>query len=188
MSQPQQYPHARNLAQPHYAPPPKRRRVWIWVLLAIILTPIMFFVACTAMISGAAKSIDDARKGGTVNLGQTFTYKSGLSLTVTVPKAYVSKNQFVVPKGEVAYESTVTITNGTGKAVGASLITMNATLAGAPAQRLTDEAAFPTQDIAPGGSLGVPFRFKTQAGTKGALQIAVTDTFNEPVFFNGQIS
>lgn len=167
--------------------PRKRRRVWPWVLLTVVLVPIIVLVSCTALVGGAVKSIDDSRKGGTVKIGDTFTYKSGLALNVATPTPYDAKNQFTVGQGEVAYESIVTITNGTGKPVAATLITMNATLAGSPAQRVLDEATFPTQDIAPGQSLKVPFRFKTKAGQRGPLQIAVTDTFNEPVFFTATI-
>jgi hypothetical protein len=171
----------------HPAPAPKRRRVWPWVLLAVVLVPIIGFAGCTALLAGGVAAVDQARKGGTVGLGETFTYQSGLALTVAVPTPYKSDNQFDIGRGEVGYEATITITNGTDKPVGAALITKNATVNGQPAPEIFGDATLATQDIAPGQSLQLPFRFKTQAGAKGPLQIAVTDTFNEPVFFNGNI-
>ena len=64
---------------------------------------------------------------------------------------------------------------------------MNVTVNNAPAERVFADAALATQDIAPGQQLVIPLRFKVKKGTSGPLQIAVTDTFNEPVFFNGKL-
>jgi hypothetical protein len=194
-NQPSYDPYAQQQYQQQYAPQyaqrpapaPKRRRVWPWVLLTAILVPIIIgFAGCAALLAGGA-AIDQARKGGTVGLGETFTYQSGLALSASIPTPYKSDNQFDIGRGEVGYESTITITNGTDKPVGAALITKNATVNGQPAQEIFGAGTLATQDIAPGASLQVPFRFKTQAGAKGPLQIAVTDTLNEPVFFNGNI-
>lgn len=165
----------------------KRRRVWPWVLLGLVAAPVLFFVACTAMVGGAVTAVDQARQGGTVTLGETFTYQSGLGITVAVPAAYTPRNQFDLLDGEVGYETTVTIINGTPNPVGATLITKNATVNGQPAAEIFGEGTFATQDIAPGQQLQIPFRFKTAEGVTGPLQISVTDTFNEPVFFTGQI-
>jgi hypothetical protein len=46
---------------------------------------------------------------------------------------------------------------------------------------------WPTQYIAVGQQLNAPFVFQVRKGTTGSLQVAVTDTFNEPVFFTGQL-
>jgi len=64
---------------------------------------------------------------------------------------------------------------------------MNATVNSAPADQIFDGAALTTQNIAPGQQLKVPFRFTMPRSASGPLQIAVTDTFNEPVFFTGRI-
>lgn len=106
---------------------------------------------------------------------------------VAAPKPYDANNEFIVGPDERAYEATVVIANGTDSPVGATLITMNATVNGSPAQRVFDESAWPTQDIAVGQQLVVPFRFTVKEGTSGPLQIAVTDAFNEPVFFTGTL-
>ena len=166
---------------------PKRRKVWPWVLLAIVMIPILLFVACTALVGGAVKSVDDARKGGTVKIGETFTYASGLALTVAQPKPFDPDNQFIVdPRKEAGYEATVTVANGTKSPVGVSLILINATVNNAPAEQVFTES-IPDQQIQVGQKLAVPFRFKVKKGTTGDLQIAVTDTFNEPVFFTGKL-
>lgn len=44
-------------------PPPKKRRVWLWVLIAVLAFFLILLVACTAIISSAAKSAGTA--GGT---------------------------------------------------------------------------------------------------------------------------
>lgn len=179
MSQP--YP-----PQYQQAPPQKRRRIWPWVLLAVVMVPILGFVACTALVGGAVNAVDQARQGGTVAIGETFTYQSGLSLSVSQPAPYDAGNEFIVGPDEDAYEATVTVVNGSDAPVGATLITMNATVDSAPAEQIFD-SGLPTQDIAPGQTLKIPFRFKVPEGTSGPLQIAVTDTFNEPVFFTGRL-
>jgi hypothetical protein len=181
-----QQPHMQQpYAQP--PPPPKRRKVWPWVLLAVVLIPILGFVACTAMVGAGIKAVDDARKGGTVQIGETFTYASGLAITVAQPEPYDAGNEFIVGDNEAGYEATVTVVNGTKDPVGASLITINATVNNGPAQQIFTDNALPTQQIAPGQRLEIPFRFKVAEGTTGQLQIAVTDTFNEPVFFTGTL-
>jgi hypothetical protein len=167
--------------------PPKRRRIWPWVVLAVVLVPILGFVACTAVLGAGISAVDNARKGGTVAIGETFTYASGLGISVSEPKPYDPGNEFIVSPVNDAYEVTVTITNNTQNPVGAALISTNATVAGAPAAQVFDENAWPTQDIAVGQSLAAPFRFLVKEGTTGTLQIAVTDSFNEPVFFTGSL-
>ena len=168
-------------------PPKKRRKVWPWVLLAVVMVPILGFVACTAMLGAGVKAVDDARQGGTVKIGETFTYASGLAITVSAPKAYDADNEYVVGKNEKAYEVTVSVVNGTKDPVGASVITTNATVNNAPAQQVLTDNAFATQQIAVGQRLDIPFRFKVAKDATGPLQIAVTDTFNEPVFFTGTL-
>jgi hypothetical protein len=157
------------------------------VLLAAVLVPIFGFVACTAIVGAGINAVDQARQGGSVALGETFTYQSGLGISVATPAPYEPQNEFELVDREVGYETTITITNGTPNAVGVVMITKNATVNGQPAPQIFGEGTFATQDIAPGQQLQLPFRFKTPAGTTGPLQIAVTDSFNEPVFFNGNI-
>jgi hypothetical protein len=181
-------------AHPPYAQPyppqlqqPTRRKVWPWVLLAFVLVPVLGFVACTALVGAGINAVDQARKGGTVAIGETFTYASGLAITVSAPKPYEPTNEFTVSRGNEAYEVTITITNNTPNPVGAVLITKNATVNAAPAQEVFDDNFWPSQDIAVGQQLNAPFRFQVKKSTSGPLQIAVTDTFNEPVFFNGSL-
>lgn len=171
----------------HPRPAPRRRRVWPWVLLGAVLVPILGFVACTAMVGGAISAVDQARQGGTVAIGETYTYQGGLALSVAAPTPYDADNEFIVGPGEQGYEATVTVTNGTDAPIGAALVTINATVNNAPATQVFDEATLTTQDIAPGQTLQIPFRFKVAEGTTGVLQIAVAGALNEPVFFTGQL-
>ena len=174
--------------QPYYPhPQPKRRKVWPWVLLAVVLVPLLAFGGCVALLGAGATAVDNARKGGTVAIGETFTYASGLAISVSEPTKYKASNPYVVPSGHQAYEVTVTITNGTTNPVGAALITTNVTVNSAPAQQVYDGVIWPTQDIAPGQQLKAGYRFEVPKGTTGPLQVAVTDSFNEPVFFTGEL-
>ena len=166
---------------------PRRRSRWPIVLTCLVLVPLLGLGACIGLVGMGAKAIDDSRKGGTVALGQSFRYASGVELAVTEPRSYKAPNQFSVERGNVAFESTVTITNGTSRPMSATLVTMNATVAGAPAKQVLDGDVLHTQDIAPGQQLKVPFRFQVPKGTAGQLQISVQDTFNEPVFFTGNL-
>lgn len=178
-------------ASQQYAPAPqpvKRRRVWPWVLLGVVLVPVLGFVACTAFVGAGIDAVDKARKGGAVAIGETFTYESGLQLTVAPVAPYKAQNEFVVPDGHTAYGTTVTVVNATDRPVAAALVTINTTVNGAPAQQVFDtDFVAPTQDIAPGQQLAIPFRFHVPNGTSGPLQIAVAAELNEPVFFTGQI-
>ncbi|MGQ0574613.1 MAG: hypothetical protein ACT4RN_10475 [Pseudonocardia sp.] len=157
------------------------------MLLAFVLVPVLGFVGCVALVGVGVNAVDQAREGGTVAIGETFTYASGLAISVSAPQPYEPSNEFVVSRGNTAYEVTVTITNNTSAPVGAVLISTNATVAGAPAQQVFDDSFLPTQDVAVGQQLAVPFRFQVRDGTTGPLQVAVTDTFNEPVFFTGTL-
>jgi hypothetical protein len=173
-----------------YAPlpaTPKRRRVWPWVLLVVVLIPVLTVVGCSALFVGGVSAVQSQREGGTVPIGQTFTYKSGLALTVSDVSSYKSSNQFIVTKNESAYQGTVTVVNGTKDPVGAALLTINVTAGSTPAERIFEDAPLPTQDIAPGQQLQVPFQFKVKKGTTGPLQISVTAALNEPVFFTGTL-
>jgi hypothetical protein len=166
---------------------PRRRSRWPIVVVCLVLVPLLVLGACVGLVGMGAKAVDDARKGGTVALGQSFRYASGVELAVSTPQAYEAPNQFSVERGNVAFESTVTITNGTSRPMSATLVTMNATVAGAPAKQVFDGDVLHTQDIAAGQQLKVPFRFQVPKGTTGPLQISVQDTLNEPVFFTGNL-
>lgn len=167
---------------------PKRRRIWPWVLLALVLIPVLVFAGCAVLVGGAVKSVDDARLGGTAKLGDTFTYASGLALSVTPPEPYQATNPYIVGRDETGYEVTVTVRNGTDAPVGSILISTNVTVNQAPAERVFDGVDLPNQDIAPGQELREPIRFKVKKGATGPMQVAVTDTFNQPVFFTGTLS
>ncbi|GAA4541763.1 hypothetical protein [Pseudonocardia xishanensis] len=180
----QRQPHPTNV--PAQLPKPKRRK-WPWIVGALVLVPVLFMGGCMALLGGAATAIDNARTGGTTAVGQTLTYASGLGISASVPAPWKADNEFEVGRNEQGYESTVTVTNGTKDPVGAALISITATVAGAPAAEVYSQASFATQQIAPGQSLAIPFHFKVPKGTTGALQIAVTDSFNEPMFFTGQL-
>jgi hypothetical protein len=113
------------------------------------MVPIIGFVGCTALLAGGVAAVDEARKGGSVALGETFTYQSGLALNVAIPKPYRPDNQFELQRDEVGYETTVTITNGTDKAVDAVLITKNATLTGSPRRNCSGTAPSPPRTSPP---------------------------------------
>ncbi|HZZ48907.1 MAG TPA: hypothetical protein VFE65_18665 [Pseudonocardia sp.] len=182
-AQPPAYPY------PYGVPAPQRRkrRVWPWVLLGIVLTPILLFSACAALFVGAATSFDASRQGGTVPLGQTFTYPSGVAITVTAPTGFAVDNPFIVTKKEQAYVSTVTVHNGSKNPVGTALVSLNATVNGAPTERIFVDAPLLGQYLAPGQTLTFPMQFKVKRGTTGPLQIDAVADLNKPIFFTGTL-
>jgi hypothetical protein len=167
--------------------PPKRRRVWPWILLAVVLIPVLVIAGCSALFVGGVSAVQDQRQGGTVAIGQTFTYKDGVAVTVADIKPYQPTNPYVIDATESAYQGTLTLVNGTKTPLGAALTTTNVTVGSTQAGRIFDGVDVPTADLAPGQTLKLPFQFKVKKGTKGALQISVTAELNEPVFFTGTL-
>lgn len=167
---------------PH--PAPKRRRIWPWVLLAVVLIPVLVVVSCSALFVGGVNAVQDQRAGGTLPIGQTFTYKDGTALTVADLGPYKSTNPYSVAKGETAYQGTVTVVNGSKSPTNTVTVTINAAVGGVAAERIYDTPP-PNQDLAPGQTAKIPFQFKVKKGTAGPLQVSVSTGFNEPVFFTG---
>ncbi|MCO1657325.1 hypothetical protein [Pseudonocardia humida] len=184
----QQWDQPQRRARP-IAPARRPRSRWPLVLAIVIGLPLVLVGSCIALIGAGAERVQEERAGGTVALGETFSYRSGLGLSVSVPVPHEVDNRFIVdPDAERAFAVTVKVFNGTDRPVAAALVTVNATVAGRPVQRLVDDTLFVSQDIAPGRSLEYPAHFKAPKDLAGALQIAATGEFNEPVFFTGQLS
>jgi hypothetical protein len=160
------------------------------VLAVLVLVPVAVVASCVAAVRAGASRVQEERAGGTVAMGETFSYRSGLGLSVSVPVPHEAGNPFIVdPDTERAFAVTVKVFNGTDRPVGAALVTVNATVAGRAVERIFDEGApLVSQDIAPGQSLEFPARFKAPADLVGPLQVAATAELNEPVFFTGQLS
>jgi hypothetical protein len=171
---------------PPPAPAPKRRRIWPWFLLAIVLVPVLVVVSCSALFVGGVTDVQDQRAGGTLPIGQTFTYKDGTALTVADIKTYRSSNPYNIAKDETGYQGTVTVVNGTKSPANTVTVTINISVTGVAAERIYDSVP-PTQDLAPGQSANIPFEFKIKEGAKGPLQVSVSAGFNEPVFFTGSL-
>ena len=156
------------------------------MLLVIVLVPILVVVSCSALFVGGVTAVQDQRAGGTLPIGQTFTYRDGTALTVADVKAYKASNPYSVAKDEAAYQGTVTVVNGTRSPQNTVTVTINITVAGTAAERVYD-ALPPTQDLAPGQTAKIPFAFKVKKGTTGPLQVSVSAGFNEPAFFTGSL-
>ena len=171
------------------APPPvqRRRRIWPWFLLAIVLVPVLTVVSCTALFGAAVNGVNTARQGGTVPIGHTFTYQDGTQVTVSDIAGHKVSNPYILDRGEVAYQGTVTVVNGTKNPLNTIGVSINATVGGVQADRVFDGVTVPNQDLAPGQAAKILFQFKTKQGVTGALQVSVTAGFNEPVFFTGSI-
>jgi hypothetical protein len=152
-----------------------------------VLVPVLVVASCSVLFVRGVTAVQDQRAGGTVPIGQTFTYKSGLALSMSAINSYRSSNPYIVTKGETAYQGVVTVVNGTKGPVSGALLGINVTSGSTPVERIFDGAPLPTQDIAAGQELKVPFQFKVKKGTIGPLQISVTADFNEPVFLTGSL-
>jgi hypothetical protein len=179
-------PYGQQYAPQPPAPAPKRRRIWPWFLLAVVLVPVLVVVSCSALFVGGVTAVQDQRQGGSLPIGQTFTYKDGTALTAADIKPYKSDNPYSVAKNESAYEGTVTMVNGTKNPINTVTALINVSVGGTAAERIYDSAP-PTQDLAPGQTAKIPFQFKVKKGDKGALQVSVSAGFNEPVFFTGTL-
>ncbi len=116
--------------------------------------------------------------------GQTYTYDSGVAITATHP---VRHNGDAVEAGHTGYESTVTIVNHGAQPVSAALIMMNATVANVPRAAGARRRHGADPGHRPRSGTAGAFRFQVRKGTTGAVQIAVQDTFNDPVFFTGTL-
>lgn len=181
-----QQPAAQRYVPPLPAPAPKRRRIWPWALLAIVLIPVLVVVSCSALFVSGVTAVQDQRAGGTLPIGQTFTYKDGTALRVADLKPYKSSNPYNIAKDEAGYQGTVTVVNGTKSPQNTVGVLINVAVGGTAAERVYDSVP-PTQDLAPGQTAKIPFMFKVKKGTAGALQVSVAAGFNEPVFFTGSL-
>jgi hypothetical protein len=74
--------------------------VWPYVVvgvLAVVVMPFVVLAACGAALSGgAAKAVDAASAGGSVNVGESYTYASGVAISASVPKQVTVGNKFIV--------------------------------------------------------------------------------------------
>jgi hypothetical protein len=168
------------------APAPKRRRIWPWALLAIVLIPVLVVVSCSVLFVGGVSAVQSQRQGGTLPIGQTFTYKDGTTLTAADIKPFRSDNPYSVTKSEAAYQGNVIVVNGTKSPINTVSVLINISVGGTAAERIYDSLP-PTQDLAPGQTAKIPFQFKVKKGATGPLQVSVSASFNEPVFFTGTL-
>ena len=176
--------------QPSVPPAPaaaQKRWSWPLLILCVVLgsAPVLF-VVCTALVGAGSNEMDHASHGRSVPFGETFTYRSGVGLTVNNPRTYYVDHESIVGPDEQAFEVVVTVVNGTNNPIGSSLITMNATVDAAAADPIYLDG-LTTQDIAPGQQLTMPFRFKVRDGPSGPLQIAVQDAHAERMVFTGSL-
>jgi len=179
-------PNGQRYDPPPPAPAPKRRRIWPWFLIAIVLVPVLVVVSCSALFVGGVNAVQDQRAGGTLPMGQTFTYKDGTALTVSDMGGYKSSNPYSVARDETGYQGTVTVVNGTKSPQNTVGVLINVAVGGVAAERVYDSVP-PTQDLAPGQTAKIPFQFKVKKGTAGPLQVSVSVGFTEPVFFTGTL-
>ena len=165
---------------------------WRWphgvlCVLCVVCGGALVLVVVHIALAGAAFSeMGDTGQGGRAQFGERFTDTSGVGLTVTDARTYYVDNASVVGPDEQAFEIVVTVTNGTKNPIDSSLLTVNAAVDRAPADRI-HRHGLSAQDIAPGQQLRIPFRFKVQDGPPGPLKIAVGYADNQPVMFTGSL-
>lgn len=174
-----------------YAPAPLHDNaglVWPWVFLGAVLTPVLLFMACTAVLGSASTTPGAAPdKGGEALFGETFHYSNGLAVVASVPRPYQPRNEFELGRDQAAVAVTFTVTNATEESVNMGLFRANATFAGSPAPQAAAADLFPTQDVPSGRSLTVTQAFVVPPSAKGPFQVAVRHGFKEPIYFNGQL-
>lgn len=176
------YPGATDLtlAMRPVAPQRRRRRRWPWLLAVVVIAA----AAVSGWVFLIAPARADQRSGNTAPMGSTFTFPSGLGVSVSDINPYTSTNPVVVPPGSTAYRGMLTVTNGTTGPVHTALMTVDVTTAAIRDDRIFENAPPPTQDIAPGQQLQIPFAFTIVKQASGPLRVTVTALRDQaPVVF-----
>ncbi|MFD3702572.1 DUF4352 domain-containing protein [Nocardia sp. NPDC058658] len=98
MSQPQ-YPNPVAPQQPHYSQPPRKKKVWPWVLGGFALAVLALFGGCAALIGTAANEVAKAEESRSVAAPAGTEVRDGkFGFTVTKvdpPVTTVGDNQFL---------------------------------------------------------------------------------------------
>jgi hypothetical protein len=157
----------------------RRRRVWPWLLgvVVILAAGVSGWVFWLAPMARAASSAN------AVPIGASYTYPSGLVVTVSDIASYSSTNPDVIAAGDTAYRGIVTLMNGTANPVDTALMTIDVATGQHSDDRIFENAPPPTQDIAPGQQLKVPFAFTVVKQASGPLKVTVTAVLNQPAVF-----
>jgi hypothetical protein len=121
----------------------------------------------------------------TVPIGASYSYPSGLVVTVSDISPYTSTNPNVVSSGDAAYRGTVTLVNRSSATVRSAVMTIDVATGAHSDDRIFENALPPTRDIAPGQQLAVPFAFTVVKQASGPLQVTVTAVPDHPAVFVG---
>ena len=168
------------------AVPMRRRRVWPWVLVALILVAVLAVTLWSTLVVGAGGDGQEP-KAGTVAIGTTVTSASGLAVTVSAIHRYTPTNAILVGPDETAYQGSVTLVNGTANAVNTALLDIDVTVGPGTAERIYDGLPPPARVIAVGQQAQLPFRFKIRNMVTGPLQVSVTIGPEERALFTGAL-
>lgn len=123
----------------------------------------------------------------TVAIGEafSFSYRSGLVLSVVQPKPYSSANEFEVTV--INFTSNPVV--GPSIELSATVGELNATVGADPTkEQRGDISSLSTKAIEPCKPVNVPFCIQVPAGTNGSLRIKLRDTSQgSSVVFRGQV-
>lgn len=86
---------------PQQPPAPRKRKVWPWVLAAVVLLPILAFAACTAIVGGA---ITGAVKEGQKQQDATTASRSATCKGKTYPDRQPANDVCANPAGLISLE------------------------------------------------------------------------------------
>ena len=162
----------------------RRRRVWPWVLAVVVIVA----AGVGAWLFWPTPAAQDQQVAGTVPIGSSFTYPSGLVVTVSDIGPYTSTNPSIVSSGDSTYRGTVTLVNGSSAPVNSAVMTIDVATGAHSDDRIFENALPPTKDIAPGQQLAVPFAYTVVKQASGQLQVTVTAVPDRPAVFVGSTS
>ncbi len=159
----------------------RRRRVWPWLLAVVVLIA----AGVGAWLYWPTQTAQDQQVAGTVPIGSSFTYPSGLVVTVSDISPYTSTNPSIVSSGDAAFRGTVTLVNGSSAPINSAVMTIDVATGAHSDDRIFENALPPTKDIAPGQQLAVPFAYTVVKQATGQLQVTVTAVPDHPAVFVG---
>lgn len=199
---------------PSGPPPKKKRRVWLWVLLGVLVLVFLLIAACSAIFaksvgeavqsaapqqpstvpsSGASGGATSAPTSNTATFGDTVKYDDGLAVTITKTKN-AKQSKYTEHPGEPVTVFYVRVTNNTDQNLNGDLVSVDSTYGkdGSNADQVYDVDSFGDQisgTIAKGKSKTGEYAFAVPTKERGDVDVEVSlvDFDHDSALFSGSV-